>query len=78
MMIMITGIGVLGLLAGSMASFFHIGDGARTSPADAITDDSQPRDALTNEIVELRTHVGHLIDEVARLTAPGTAPGHSP
>ncbi len=75
-MIMITGISVLGLLAGSMAGFFGLGDDppAEAPPAGADHPDEPDRpgsrDALALEVVELRTQVARLADEVARLTEP--------
>ena len=71
-MIMIAGVGVLGVLAGSLASFFRRGDpstGGSDSAADGDTNQ-----ALVNEIVELRTQVAALADHVARLTPPADGP----
>jgi voltage-gated potassium channel len=68
-MIMITGISVLGLLAGSMASFFRLDPGTPT-PASPGPDDSSPPSELTAEMIELRTQVARLADEVARLAGP--------
>ncbi len=80
-MIMITGISVLGLLAGSMASFFRL-DTSTPTPTSNDPDDAAPRSALSTEMIELRTQVARLADEVARLThppdaTPGRAPPHS-
>jgi len=74
-MIMITGISVLGLLAGSMASFFRLDPGAPTTPAPDLPDDVPSRDALATEVGELRTQVARLVDEVARLVPPSDGPG---
>ena len=69
-MIMITGISVLGLLAGSMAGFFGIeGDAAPDSPAES-PDHPSPEDTVVAELVELRTQVSRLANEVARLSQP--------
>jgi voltage-gated potassium channel len=72
-MIMVAGVSVLGLLAGSMASFFGLGRSASTSPAVEASDESQSRDAVATEVAELRTQVARLVDEVARLASPGAA-----
>jgi voltage-gated potassium channel len=59
-MIMITGVAVLGVLAGSLASFFRI----PTTPAGSSEPAVPPR-----ELTELRDQVSRLADEVARLAA---------
>jgi voltage-gated potassium channel len=64
-LIMITGIAVLGVLAGSMASFFRL-----DTPSSKSTPDPEPPDALVGEVQELRTQVARLADEVARLSPP--------
>jgi voltage-gated potassium channel len=69
-MIMITGIGVLGVLAGSIASFFHLQPAPRSASPENESSDGQPRDALAVEVSELRTEVARLVDEVARLAPP--------
>jgi voltage-gated potassium channel len=78
-MIMVTGIAVLGLLSGSLASFFRLHEkereGAQASePTDPATSAALPRDAvleaLTSEISALRDQVESL---TARLT--GAAAG---
>ena len=80
-MIMIAGVSVLGLLAGSMASFFGLGAPASTSPPTRGSDEAQSRDAVAtaSDISELRTQIARLVEEVARLAPPpnGT-PGQSP
>ena len=66
-MIMITGISVLGLLAGSMASFFRLDSGA---PSAGSTNEPSPEtagDAVAAEVAALRTQIARLADEVARL-----------
>ena len=76
-MIMIAGVSILGLLAGSMASFFGLGTSASTQPPPS--DETQSGDAVAVEIAELRTQVGRLVDEVARLAPPHDgATGPSP
>jgi voltage-gated potassium channel len=69
-MIMIAGVAVLGLLAGSMASFFGLGTDTADSPPTPASDETRSRDAVVTEIVELRTQVARLVDEVARLGPP--------
>ena len=66
-MVMVTGVAVLGLLAGSMASFFRLDTGP-SNKADNLTPDT-----LTAEIVDLRDQVARLADEVARI-APSDQP----
>jgi voltage-gated potassium channel len=78
--IMITGIAVLGLLAGSLASFFRFDDSptATGSPAGepattAATSSDAALQALTTEVSALRSQVQALTE---RLTA--AAPGPTP
>ena len=59
-MIMITGVAVLGVLAGSLASFFRI----PTSPG-GTSEPAEPA-APANELIDLRDQVSRLADEVAR------------
>jgi voltage-gated potassium channel len=66
-MIMVTGIGILGVLAGSMASFFRLDGSTKDAPP------AEPSDELVTEVHELRTQVARLADEVARLSPPGEA-----
>jgi voltage-gated potassium channel len=74
-MIMITGISVLGLLAGSMASFFRLdrGSPAATAPGEPGPDDTDgsdgSEDSVAAELAALRVQVALLVDEVARLTS---------
>lgn len=67
-MIMITGVGVLGVLAGSLASFFRISgapdSGVPPPDADAHTD-------LAGEVAQLRQEIAGLSDQISRLVAPG-------
>jgi voltage-gated potassium channel len=60
-MIMVTGVGVLGVLAGSLASFF------RLSGADDDTPDETTPPDLTSEVGELRAQVAELTGEISRL-----------
>lgn len=68
-MIMVTGIGILGLLAGSLASFFRVG-GSKASAADAPTDEPASTDAVTAELAALRVQVERLADQLAGKAAP--------
>jgi voltage-gated potassium channel len=78
-MIMVAGISVVGLLAGSMASFFGLGTRTSTSPPTGASDETESRDAVASEVAELRTQVARLVDEVARLAPPHEgATGRSP
>ena len=71
-MIMITGISVLGLLAGSMAGFFGIADGSAPDSPTESPGQPPPQDAVATELVELRAQVSRLADEVARLSPPAS------
>jgi voltage-gated potassium channel len=78
-MIMIAGVSVLGLLAGSMASFFGLGTPTSTSPPTPASDETRSRYASATDIAELQTQVARLVDEVARLAQPHDgAAGRSP
>ena len=65
-MIMIAGVSVLGLLAGSMASFFGLGSKTAT-PATSSAPTLPPSDPVATEIAALRSQVARLADEVSRL-----------
>ena len=78
---MVTGVAVLGVLAGSLASFFRLDNGkpsAGSSPADeaehaAATSSDAALQALTAEVSALR----HQVEALAvRLT--GAPPGQAP
>ncbi len=69
-MIMIAGVSVLGLLAGSMASLFGLGSGASSAPRTLVSDEMPPPDPVATEIAGLRAQVERLVDEVARLSHP--------
>jgi len=76
-MIMVTGIAVLGVLAGSLASFFRL-DESKPDPgppqsAVATPDDAALR-ALTAEVAALRRQVETLAEHLAGLP-PGQRPG---
>jgi voltage-gated potassium channel len=79
--IMITGIAVLGLLAGSLASFFRLGNGKPTSgspPADepehaAVTSSDAALQALAAEVSALRHQV-----EILGARLAGALPGQAP
>jgi voltage-gated potassium channel len=77
-MIMFTGVAVLGLLAGSLASFFRI------DPSTAATDQPEtpgqdgagdsPIEVLTREVSALRDQLTGLTHELSRLTSVSTDP----
>jgi len=83
-MIMFTGVAVLGLLAGSLASFFRIDPSTATQDA---SDSSEPEappaprepganppiDVLTREVSQLRDQLTRLTLELSRLTTPARA-----
>ena len=75
-MIMVTGIGVLGVLAGSLASFFRIDPGKEDQPPDATEggDPEEPADGTRNDtvlgaIAALQLQVAQLSDAISRLGA---------
>ncbi len=73
-MIMVAGIGVLGLLAGSLASFFGAGSRPAGAPSSPTSGDLRSPDAVAEELAGLRAAVARLGDEVAQLnSAPGPA-----
>jgi voltage-gated potassium channel len=74
-MIMLAGISFLGLLAGSLASFFGLG--GRQSGSGSATDDDSTRsdDAVAGELAELRAEMARLADAVARITPPDPPAG---
>jgi voltage-gated potassium channel len=77
-MIMITGISILGLLAGSMASFFHLDSTTPTGAPEEVADDAQSRDALASEVSELRTQIARLVEEMARVVPREPDPPDTP
>ncbi len=81
-MIMLTGVAVLGVLAGSLAGFFGIGGSPPSDPAPAEPDGSEPDgtepdDELVNEVGALRAQIALLVDQVARLTPPADGSGQA-
>jgi voltage-gated potassium channel len=62
-LIMVAGVGILGVLAGSLASFFRVGGSDDETPDDRETSTA----GLTTQVVELRTQVAALTQEIARL-----------
>ena len=72
-MIMITGVSVLGLLAGSLASFFHLESGSSLPTAQPL-DDTDSADELIRKVGELQSEIARLVDEVARRAPPGDGP----
>jgi voltage-gated potassium channel len=67
--IMITGVAVLGTLAGSLASFFRLGNGTGSSASEPATTAAMPNDAalaaLTTEMTALRRQVEALTERLA-------------
>jgi voltage-gated potassium channel len=76
---MITGVALLGTLAGSLASFFRLGNGA-SSDGEPPTTATMPNDAalaaLATEMTALRHQVEALTERLARTPAdpPQAAP----
>jgi voltage-gated potassium channel len=79
-MIMVVGIAILGLLAGSLASFFGFGRRGAADPLPAAPDVGGAPDPVVAELADLRAQVARLADEVARLAPPagGTTTGRAP
>jgi voltage-gated potassium channel len=65
-MIMVTGVAILGLLAGSLASFFRLEPGAPPA-ASTTADDGSTGDALGQEVDALREQVSRLSRIVASM-----------
>jgi voltage-gated potassium channel len=66
-MIMVAGLGILGLLAGSLASFFNVGNrlaGRASAPGPPASPNGE---GVAGELAELRAEVARLADQVARL-----------
>jgi voltage-gated potassium channel len=75
-MIMLTGIAVLGLLAGSLASFFRLEPASPTGEApESETDDTPRLAALTHQISTLQDQVAHLTRVI---TSGGSTGGSDP
>jgi voltage-gated potassium channel len=64
--IMITGIAVLGVLAGSLSSFFRI----NSSTSSEATTETTPTDAVLARVIDLQTQVANLAEQVARVAPP--------
>jgi voltage-gated potassium channel len=66
-MIMFTGVAVLGVLAGSLASFFRLNEGTPTDPAPS-DDATEPADisTLANEVALLRAQVQALVAQLGQ------------
>ena len=82
--IMVTGIAVLGVLAGALSSFFRVGENGNHDgpPADPPTETAaSPNEtaltALTAEVSALRLQVEFLTRRLTG-TLPGQAPGEPP
>jgi len=71
-MIMVTGVGVLGALAGSMASFFRLGGGDTTPSAPVASGSDHTADDVVIELQALRGQVERLTDTVASLERPSS------
>jgi voltage-gated potassium channel len=70
-MIMVTGVGILGLLAGSLASFFGLDKRVRSAGSGASTDDQAGANGtVTAELAALRSQVARLADELSRSATP--------
>jgi len=74
-LVMLTGVSVLGILAGSLAGFFGLGanssdpDG-EPDPEPGSAEEPAPHDTLAQEVVELRRQIARLADVVGRLDPP--------
>ena len=69
-MIMVTGVGILGLLAGSLASFFGLDKRLRSDDPSAPPTDDASSDPVAAELAALRSQVERLADELARTAPP--------
>jgi voltage-gated potassium channel len=76
-MIMITGIAVLGLLAGSLASFFRL-DPKRNEAGDIVETGDAGIDAITAELALVRAQLAQLTEQVAGLRASPVGDGAPP
>jgi voltage-gated potassium channel len=75
-MIMLTGIAVLGLLAGSLASFFRL-ESKKNEAGDVVDSGDPGIDAITAELALVRAQLTHLTQELSRLL-PGRDPHEGP
>jgi len=69
-MIMLTGIAVLGLLAGSLASFFRL-ESKKNEAGDVVDSGDPGIDAITAELALVRAQLSHLTHELSRLLPGG-------
>lgn len=69
-MIMLTGIAVLGLLAGSLASFFRL-EPKRNEAGDVVESGDEGIDAITAELALVRAQLAHLTRQIAQLVPTG-------
>lgn len=65
-MIMITGVAVLGLLAGSLASFFRL-EPKRNDAGDVVETGDSATDAITAELALVRAELARLTEQIAKL-----------
>jgi voltage-gated potassium channel len=72
-MIMVVGVGVLGVLAGSLASFFRLAPDTTLS----APDDEGHAEALRREVLDLKSQVERLNDGIGRLLVQDSPPGGS-
>jgi len=75
-MIMLTGVAVLGLLAGSLASFFRL-ESKKNEAGDVVDSGDPGIDAITTELALVRAQLSHLTQELSRLL-PGGDPREGP
>ena len=66
-MIMVTGIAILGLLAGSLASFFRLDKGTESATPSVVPEG----DAVRLQLTELQSQIAVLSDQLARLDRQG-------
>ena len=72
-MIMVAGVGVLGVLAGSLASFFRLAPDTTLS----APDDDGHAEALRREVLDLKSQVERLNDGIGRLLVQDSPPDGS-
>jgi voltage-gated potassium channel len=66
-MIMITGVAILGVLAGSLASFFRISGAPETESPSVVADPD-----LAGEVADLRQEIAGLTHQISQLIAQGS------
>ena len=69
-MIMVAGVGVLGVLAGSLASFFRLAPDTTL----AAPDDEGHAEALRREVLDLKSQVERLNEGIGRLLVQDSPP----